>query len=262
MACIVLFYVMQCNIMVIRYIMPLLTYIKVLLQYYSVLFQYYPVLQSTTTLLHCITKYSSSTNLYYKKRFQYFFIQLEYYPVLQITSPSTAPATKSDTSASPTTAPATKSDRWSSPSTAPATNKSRSTWAKIAGSSHSDPPTHQNIPLALLHRQFHLSFTTMLYDPFSPPPTQQLTLWIFTIGLLSRSECQRQTVLHILVSIGWHSQPICSHLTHEPIVPHALAFMSCWWKNWNLNDLSGTVLDQNMLCIWCPEELEERSGSQ
>ena len=38
--------------------------------------------------------------------------------------------------------------------------KSRSTWAKMAGSSHSDPPTHQNIPLALLHRQFHLSFTT------------------------------------------------------------------------------------------------------
>ena len=36
-------------------------------------------------------------------------------------SPSTAPATKSDTWTSPSTAPATKSDTWTSPSTAPAT---------------------------------------------------------------------------------------------------------------------------------------------
>ena len=39
------------------------------------------------------------------------------------TSPSTAPATKSDTWPSPSTAPVTKSDTWPSPSTAPATTE-------------------------------------------------------------------------------------------------------------------------------------------
>ena len=42
-------------------------------------------------------------------------------------SPSTAPATKSETSASPKIAPATKSDTWPSPTTAPATKSD--TWA-------------------------------------------------------------------------------------------------------------------------------------
>ena len=42
-------------------------------------------------------------------------------------SPSTAPATKSDTWTSPSTAPATKSDTWTSPSTAPA--RKSGTWA-------------------------------------------------------------------------------------------------------------------------------------
>ena len=47
------------------------------------------------------------------------------------TSPSTAPATKSDTWTSPSTAPVTKSDTWTSPSTAPVTKSNTSTSPKI-----------------------------------------------------------------------------------------------------------------------------------
>ena len=45
------------------------------------------------------------------------------------TSPSTAPSTKSDTWTSPSTAPATKSDTWPSPSTAPATQNDSHAWS-------------------------------------------------------------------------------------------------------------------------------------
>ena len=55
-------------------------------------------------------------------------------------SPSTAPATKSDTWTSPNTAPATKSDTWTSPSTAPATKSDTcDTWT-----SPSTAPATQN----------------------------------------------------------------------------------------------------------------------
>ena len=60
-----------------------------------------------------------TTILYWK--IQRFALRLSF----QI-SPSTAPATKSDTRPSPSTAPATKSDTWPSPSTAPATKSD--TW--------------------------------------------------------------------------------------------------------------------------------------
>ena len=53
-------------------------------------------------------------------------------------SPSTAPATKSDTWTSPNTAPATKSDTWTSPSTAPATKSDTWTWLNIAPATKSD----------------------------------------------------------------------------------------------------------------------------
>ena len=39
--------------------------------YYKVLLQYYSVLQSTTPVLVCTTKYSSSTGLYYKVLLEY-----------------------------------------------------------------------------------------------------------------------------------------------------------------------------------------------
>ena len=45
------------------------------------------------------------------------------------TSPSTAPSTKSVTWTSPSTAPATKSDTWPSPSTAPATQNDSQAWS-------------------------------------------------------------------------------------------------------------------------------------
>ena len=57
--------------------------------------------------------------LYWKM--QHFELRLSF----QI-SPSTAPATQSDTSTSPSTAPTTKSDTWTSPSTAPTTKSD--TW--------------------------------------------------------------------------------------------------------------------------------------
>ena len=56
-----------------------------------------------------------TTSIFYCK-IQRFAPNLTFKP-----SPSTAPATKSDTWTSPSTAPATKSDTWTSPSTAPAT---------------------------------------------------------------------------------------------------------------------------------------------
>ena len=54
------------------------------------------------------------------------------------TSPNTAPATKSDTWTSPNTAPATKSDTWTSPSTSPATKSDTWTWLKTAPATKSD----------------------------------------------------------------------------------------------------------------------------
>ena len=58
-----------------------------------------------------------TNGLYWK--IQHFALRLSF----QI-SPSTAPATKSDTWTSPSTAPTTKSDTWTSPSTAPTTKRS------------------------------------------------------------------------------------------------------------------------------------------
>ena len=60
-------------------------------------------------------------------------------------SPSTAPATKSDTWTSPNTAPATKSDTWTSPSTAPATKSDTWTWLNTAPATKSDTWTSPSI---------------------------------------------------------------------------------------------------------------------
>ena len=54
------------------------------------------------------------------------------------TSPSTAPATQSDTSTSPSTAPTTKSDTWTSPSTAPTTKSDTWTSPSTAPATKSD----------------------------------------------------------------------------------------------------------------------------
>ena len=60
-------------------------------------------------------------------------------------SPSTAPATKSDTWTSPNTAPATKSDTWTSPSTAPATKSDTWTSPNTAPATKSDTWTSPSI---------------------------------------------------------------------------------------------------------------------
>ena len=72
------------------------------------------------------------TNGLYWKR-QHFALRLSF----QI-SPSTAPATKSDTWTSPSTAPTTKSDTWTSPSTAPTTQSDTWTSPSTAPTTQSD----------------------------------------------------------------------------------------------------------------------------
>ena len=69
--------------------------------------------------------------LYWK--IQHFALRLSF----QI-SPSTAPATKSDTWTSPSTAPTTQSDTWTSPSTAPATKSDTWTSPSTAPTTQSD----------------------------------------------------------------------------------------------------------------------------
>ena len=69
--------------------------------------------------------------LYWK--IQHFALRLSF----QI-SPSTAPATKSDTWTSPSTAPTTKSDTWTSPSTAPTTQSDTWTSPSTAPTTQSD----------------------------------------------------------------------------------------------------------------------------
>ena len=95
-------------------------YYKVLLQYYfvlqsttpyyKVLLQYYSVLQSTTPVLLRTTNYYSSTTSYYKVLLQYYSVLQSTSPVLQSTTPSSEPATKSDTWASPNIAPVKQND--------------------------------------------------------------------------------------------------------------------------------------------------------
>ena len=73
-----------------------------------------------------------TTSIFYCK-IQRFAPNLTFKP-----SPSTAPATKSDTWTSPSTAPATKSTTWTSPSTAPATKSNTWTSPSTAPATKSD----------------------------------------------------------------------------------------------------------------------------
>ena len=79
------------------------------------------------------------TNILYWK-IEYFALRLSF----QI-SPSTAPATKSDSGTSPNTAPATKSDTWTWASTAPATKTGTSTPPSTAPATKSVTWTSPNI---------------------------------------------------------------------------------------------------------------------
>ncbi len=64
----------------------------------------------------------------------------------------------------------------------------------------------------------------MHFDPFDPPPTQQLS--IFHNWPLGRSECPKKAMLLMPVwdtqGQGTHSQ-LNSHMTHEPIIPPAFS---------------------------------------
>ena len=62
--------------------------------YYEVLLQYYSVLQNTTPALVCTTKYYSTTTLYYKELLQYYSVLQSTTPVLQNTTPVLVCTTK------------------------------------------------------------------------------------------------------------------------------------------------------------------------
>ena len=78
------------------------------------------------------------------------------------TSPSTAPATKSDTWPSPSTAPTTKSDTWPSPTTAPATQNDAQAWSSSHMKRHFQCEEQQMSPSKLTkycayHAKWHLN---------------------------------------------------------------------------------------------------------
>ena len=121
-------------------------------------------------------------------------------------SPSTAPATKSDTGPSPSIAPATKSDTWPSPSTAPATKSD--TWPSPSTAPATKSDTWQT-KFCACHEKWHACLNLVTYDYLTLLLLNDSITWLHyyeTIPLLDSTIAKRFYYLTLLLlndSITW-----------------------------------------------------------
>ena len=161
--------------------------------------------------------------LYWKM--QHFELRLSF----QI-SPSTAPATQSDTSTSPSTAPTTKSDTWTSPSTAPTTKSDTWTSPSTAPATKSDTwPSPSTAPATK---------SNTWPSPSTAPTTKSDTWPSPSTAPATQNDSQAWSSSHMKRHFQWEEQQMSPSKLTKYCACHAKWPSNIWQKfaenSWNV----------------------------